>query len=64
VHPDDPGAKIAVGHRGYRARVADPVDWRNTEIEKAVNGRAKGNPRAVMTDPHNASFGIRKKIRR
>jgi hypothetical protein len=23
------------------------------------NGRAKGTPRAVPTDPHDASFGIR-----
>jgi hypothetical protein len=58
VHPDDRGADIAVGHRGYRARIVDPIERRNPEIEHAVDGRAEGNPRAVRADPHDASFGI------
>jgi hypothetical protein len=38
VHPDDPGTEIAVGHRGYRARVADPVERSHPEIEHTVDG--------------------------
>ncbi len=58
VHPDDPRADIAVGHRCYGARIVNPVDRRNPEIEHAVNARAEGNPRTVPTNPHDASFGI------
>ncbi len=58
VHPDNRGADIAVGHRGDRARIVDPVERCNPEIEHAVNRRAESNPRAVPTDPHDASFGI------
>jgi hypothetical protein len=58
VHPDDPGTEIAVGHRRHRARIVDPVERRDPEIEHAVDRRAKGDPRAVRADPNEASFGI------
>ena len=41
VHPDHPRPEIAVGHRGYRARLVDPVDRGNPEIEHAVDRRAE-----------------------
>jgi hypothetical protein len=44
-----------------RARLVDPVDGCHPEIEHAVDRRAKGDPRAVATDPHDASFGIGEK---
>jgi len=59
-HPDDRGVEIAIGHRCYRARVADPVDRRYPEIEHAINGRAERYPHAVRANPHDASFGISK----
>ena len=43
MHPDDPGAEIAVGHLGHRASPlrppgVDPVDRRDPKIEDAVDG--------------------------
>jgi hypothetical protein len=58
VHPENPGAKIAVGHRRHGARIINPIDRRNPKIEHAVNGRTEGKPRAVPTDPHDASLRI------
>ena len=58
VHPDDPRADVAVGHRGHGARILYVVDRGDPKIEHAVDGRAEGNPRAVPTDAHHASFEI------
>jgi hypothetical protein len=58
VHPDDPRAEIAVGHRRHRARLVEPVDRRDPEIERAARRCTERDPRAVMADPHDASLGI------
>src|SRR4051794_31843145 len=48
-HPDDPGTEIAVGHRRHRARLVDPVDRRNPEVEHAVNRLLRGQTNFVKS---------------
>ena len=59
-HPDDPGTEIAIGHRRYRLRVADPVYRRYPEIEHAIKRRPKRYSGAIRANPHDASLGISK----
>ena len=57
VHPDDPGADVAVGHRSHGAP-CDVVDRGDPKIEHAVDRRTEGDPCAVPTDAHDASLEI------
>src|SRR6516162_598891 len=57
VHPYDQ-AEITVGHRSHRMRIVDLVDGSNPKIGHAIYRREEGNPRAIWTYAHDASFGI------
>jgi hypothetical protein len=57
-HPDYPGTQTAVRHRSHGARFGDAIQRRDPEIEHVADRRAERNPRAVVTDPYNASLGI------